>query len=249
MPHGDFVWCDLSARRLDIACAFYARLLGWRIGADTMTDGSEYRIAETARPVAGLYTMPRKFDDMGMPCFWMSYIAVDNAAAAVETARDLGGKVEVGPIDGIYGSTVALIRDPLGAGFTVIDGPGLTPRPAQPQPGDMAWNALYVSDAAAVIPFYRALFGWTIAPATDGGGRHHVHRDGARISEIHELPDAVRGKEQYWGIHFAVDDLAAANSLIRAEGGQLVYEDTETLLARDPDGAAFFLSEPSSFAG
>lgn len=242
MAHGGFVWCDLSARDIDGTCSFYERLLQWRYHTEVAPDGSDYRVGYTDNPVAGVYTMPAKFDAMGLPCFWMSYVEVSSVQTAIETATTLGGKVEVGPITGPNGYLIALIRDPLGAGFTVIEGEGLRPRPDRPKHGDMAWNELYVSDAQAVAAFYRSMFGWTIAKSENGTDRFDVTIGGEICSAISQLPDRVRGKEQFWGIHFAVDDVIAAKSYINSHG-TILYEDDNTLLARDPDDAAFFLNQ------
>ena len=241
MAHGDFVWCDLSARHLEEMCAFYEHLFNWKYLRSATPDGSDYRIAQAVNPVAGLFAMPEKFDEMGMPCFWMSYIEVASIKEAIEIAKSHGGRVELGPIPGGMGSKVALIRDPLGAGFTVIEGKGLQTRTANPRHGDMAWNALYLSDAEAVIPFYEALFGWIIEPADSATGEFDVTINGRHGSAIHQIPDAIRGREQYWGVHFAVDDLLKARS-VAGETGALVYEEDGLILACDPDNAAFFMT-------
>lgn len=247
MPTGDFVWCDLSTFHVEATKSFYAGLLGWTYEGTTQPDGSPYDIAATGRQAsAGIFAMPRKFRDMGLPSFWMSYNAVEDIDATVAEARRRGGKVEVGPIPFGEGASIALIRDPLGAGFTVYQGAGLHPRPAGLPAGRMVWNALYVSDASAVTPFYEALFGWRIAADPALPGVFAVHNaEGREIAAIHQLPDAVRGRFEYWAVHFAVPDLASARARIVAEGGEIVTDDADprrpALLARDPDGAAFYL--------
>ncbi len=160
MAHGDFVWCDLSSRRIAVAQQFYNRLFQWQYQTLQAGDGSDYLIASAGNQAnAGLYVMPQEFQDMGMPCFWMSYIAVSSAEQAVSDAARLGGKVEMGPRDWGDGSRIALIRDPLGAGFTVVEGSTFLLRNSKPSHGSIGWNALYVSNAASVIPFYEQLFG------------------------------------------------------------------------------------------
>ncbi|MEL6361243.1 MAG: VOC family protein [Pseudomonadota bacterium] len=241
MAHGDFVWCDLSARNLMAAREFYSGLFGWQYHSDVAPDGSEYLVAYSDNSVAGLFTMPKRFDQMGMPCFWMSYIEVRSVEEAIRVARDQGAKVEVGPVDGANGSVIALIRDQLGAGFTAIEGPGLVVRPEHPRHGEMAWNDLFVSDATAVMPFYQAMFGWEFTPTDGSGQTHDVTNNGVVCSTVHQLPEGVRGKEQFWGVHFAVDDLAIARTYV-IESGSILYERDSAILARDGDNAAFFLT-------
>ena len=242
---GDFVWCDLSSRRLDIARQFYHQLFGWHYETLVAADGSDYVMgANAAEPVAGLYTMPEKFQKMGMPCFWMSYIAVQSAAQAVAVGAELGGTVELGPLDWGNGSRTALIRDPLGAGFTVVEGGEFTAHTDAPQHGGMAWNALYVSEANAVVPFYQRLFGWQITPHANQAAHYDVANSaGKLISSIHELPTEFRGEQEYWAIQFTVDDLAAARETAIGAGGDFKYMQDGTAFVSDPDNAAFFLTD------
>ncbi|MEM8878817.1 MAG: VOC family protein, partial [Pseudomonadota bacterium] len=129
MAHGDFVWCDLSTFDVAGTRDFYGRLFGWSYDRIPQPDGSPYDVASINDvPQAGVFEMPEKFQKIGLPSFWMSYIQVDDAAAIVDLARQLGGKVEVGPIPYGEGALVALIRDPLGAGFTVYQGSDLSVR-------------------------------------------------------------------------------------------------------------------------
>lgn len=243
MTHGTFLWADLSAYRPQTARKFYSDLFGWAVPPQ------EYAIASYGNvPVAGLFQMPEKFIDMGMPSFWMSYIAVNNVETAIETARLHGGKVEIGPADFEGGGRYALIRDPLGAGFTVYEGRALDG--ALTGTGGRRGHALFVSDAAAVMPFYAALFGWSFG-ASDSGTRQILNRSHV-IAHLHEIPDpAIRGKEQYWAILF--DAPPQAPDRIRSLGGQVVATVTlpegPATVARDPDGAAFFtLQTPSTEA-
>ena len=248
MPKGDFLWCDLSTFQAEGTKRFYAALLGWSYETTSQPDGSPYHLAATGTgDAAAIFEMPEKFQKIGLPSFWMSYIAVDDIDATVEQARRLGGKVEVGPLAYGGGASIALIRDPLGAGFTVYQGSDLAPRRSDAPPGHMAWNALYVSDAAAVTPFYETLFDWRIAPRPSQAGVLAVQNArGEDISSIHELPESIRGRFEFWGVHFAVPDLAAAKAKVSESGGTILYEDTTanepTLLAQDRDGAAFFLA-------
>lgn len=254
MPHGDFVWCDLSTFRVEDTKRFYAELLGWRYDTAAQPDGTPYHLASTADgEAAAVFEMPEKFQKIGLPSFWMSYIEVDDIVEAVAQAGERGGKVEVGPIAFGEGASIALIRDPLGAGFTVYQGNELKPRRASAPPGHMTWNALYVSDAQAVVDFYEALFSWRISKNLLHAGVFQIRgTNGDEISEIHQLTDEVRGKHQFWGVHFTVADLSTAKSQIVGSGGEILYEDHAaagpTLLAKDPDGAAFFLrqSEPGA---
>lgn len=244
MAHGDFVWCDLSSFELDKAKSFYGNLFSWRFAPLPQPDGSNYLSASIAAgEQAGLFEMPARFQEMGLPSFWMSYIEVDDVDEAIQRAQEHGGKIELGPIVFDEEARIALIRDPLGAGFTVIESSRLPPRGTNGTTGAMRWNALYVSDAKAVLPFYEALFGWKIE-ADGKDGRYRVLSGGKHVSDVFELPEDIRGRFEFWGVHFAVDSLSEAKARLIGLGGEVIYEDgaQQELLARDLNGAAFFLT-------
>lgn len=252
MSTGDFVWCDLSAFNADKAKGFYGRLFDWRFEEISQADGTPYFIAfAAAGESAGIYSTPDRFQKMGLPSFWMSYVEVSHINATVERARECGGKVELGPQAYSNNDSIALIRDPLGAGFTVYEGNALSPRRPDATPGCMAWNALYVSDAQAVTEFYAGLFGWQISPHPAMPNSWIIlNAKGERISAIHEQSDELRGGYQYWGIHFAVRDANEAKARLVALGGQVLAEEAtatgSVLAAQDADGAAFYLVQAIS---
>ena len=257
MSAGDFVWCDLSAFNADRAREFYGRLLGWHFEEISQPDGTPYAIAFTsAGESAGIFDMPEPFQKMGLPSFWMSYVEVNDIRAAVERARERGGRVEFGPQAFGDNSSIALIRDPLGAGFTAYEGSDLSPRRRDAAFGHMTWNALYVSDAQAVIEFYASLFGWQISRDPSRLDRWIVRNArGEQIAAIEEQSDEMRGGYQYWGVHFAVRDAGEAMTTLSALGARVLAEEvTEAatvLAAQDVDGAAFYLvqSTPSQGLG
>lgn len=232
---GTFAWCDLSAYRPAVARQFYADLFGWRWSGE----GYDFALAgDTA--VAGVFEMPDRFKDMGMPSFWMSYIAVANLAEIVATARAEGGTLEMETDD------YALIRDPLGAGFTVHSGLGET-APASPVPGRRHGHGYFCSDLGKVIRFYGTLFGWSF-DATDRGYATIRTRTGAPIASALEVPNAVRGREQYWAVRFSVADLDDTEVTALAAGAKQVQRtdlpEGPALLVLDPDNAAFFVVAP-----
>lgn len=238
MPtHGTFLWCDLSALNLDQASRFYGDLLGWQVAS------GDYRIASTqSGPVAGLFSMPEMFRKISMPSFWMSYMAVRDIEAAVATAREHGGKVEIGPEPFPGGGQFALIRDPLGAGFTVFEGG--SPAGATDGAGGRLDHGLFVSDADAVIPFYEALFGWAFGPAK--AGVRTIAAGGETVAHLHEIPDpALRGKEEYWAVIFqaAAGTAKRLSSLGGTALAQTRLPEGAATMARDPDGAMFFFVE------
>jgi len=240
----DFIWCDLSAYEPDNAATFYADVLGWRV------EQGAYRFAFCGdEPVAALFEMPEFFRRIEMPSFWMSYIQVPSVQKAVEAAKAHGGKVELEDSFEEDGR-IALIRDPLGAGFTVYEGTMQAGAFGFARSGLRAAHDLHISDIGAVEGFYRAVFGWTVER---GGGEAAYFASATQpVARIHETSDAARGGFQYWGITFTVADLNAAARMIESSGGMLYPEMTHAgrrvLSGADSEGAAFFLTEAGAKA-
>ena len=148
----------------------------------------------------------------------MSYIAVDDIAATVEIARARGGMVEIGPEPFESGGQFALIRDPLGASFTVYQGDALSG--VTSSLGARVGHGLFVSDISAVRTFYETLFGWQIVPYESGV--HVVRHHGETIAYAHDIPDpGVRGAEEYGAVFFASRDLRETKERIKDAVGDL----------------------------
>ena len=232
---GGFAWADLSSPRPDAARRFYTDVFGWRFQED-----GGYAIGHADDdPVSGLYETPEKFQAMGMPSFWMSYIAVSDVAETVKTAKAAGGIIELAE------DCYALIRDPLGAGFTVHLSPSEIEAPLSDAPGRRAGHSLLCSDLSAIQPFYETLFGWRFAEAE--GGAKTVFRGPRRIATAMESSDDIRGKAQYWAVLFASDNLAETEARALAAGGSsdaaIHLPEGHAVALRDPNGAAFFVVE------
>lgn len=112
--HGSLCWNELHTPDVATASAFYSQLLGWQPTA--MPDMGEYRVFMLGENgIAG--AMPPAVP--GMPAAWLVYFAVDDAEAAVATAKQLGGTVLAEPTD-IPVGRMAMLADPQGAVFAII---------------------------------------------------------------------------------------------------------------------------------
>ncbi|NQZ42854.1 MAG: VOC family protein [Flavobacteriaceae bacterium] len=236
MQKNHFVFADLSTYDLDIARSFYAAVFDWDYRSE---DGSYLMAMHRGQSIAGLYETPQKFKDMNMPSFWMSYVEVESVTASVALAKDAGGIVELVELDNPVGK-IALIRDPLGAGFTIYEGNQLQSRYTD-SPSALVWNALFISDIAKVKPFYETLFSWSIEPTALTGEFDILDIRHQRIGSVYEVANRIKGKYEYWGVYFASNDLPKLKKAVLANGGSVVYEDGSTKVYSDPFGAFFHI--------
>lgn len=113
---GDFCWETISAKDLDGAKAFYTKVLGWKVqpgpgGIDTFA-------TEGGAVVADLQPA------QNMPPSWLTYVVVEDLAAATAKAEKLGGKVYVARVDVPEVGGIGVIADPFGAVIGLFEAQG-----------------------------------------------------------------------------------------------------------------------------
>ena len=114
MPN-TLVWTELQTRDTDAATAFYSAVFGWTHSVD----GSGYvMFAQDGRIQAGMMRMD---DSWGpVPPNWAIYFMVEDVEAAVSKVRELGGNVMVPPTQAGEMGRFAVVQDPQGGAFTVM---------------------------------------------------------------------------------------------------------------------------------
>ena len=103
---------------------------------------------------------PGADDAAGTAHAWTTYIAVDDAAAAMDQVRDHGGQVLAEPMDVMGLGTMAIALDPAGAPFGVWKAGTHTGFQVYNESGTVVWNEHLAADFDAAKSFYAAVFGW-----------------------------------------------------------------------------------------
>lgn len=238
MKENNFIFADLSTYDLKSARRFYSNVFGW-----TYKSGGDYFVAEhKGQQVSGLYETPQKFKDMNMPSFWMSYIQVEDVQETVSKAKSLGGIIELVDETLPIGK-IALIRDVLGAGFTVYEGDNLNAR-FENEENALIWNELFTLDFSKIKPFYEGIFNWKFESAGDADGcRFYIKNAHQQIGAIQEVDNQIKGDKNYWSVFFGVSNKEKTKKIALENGGSIVYEDDTTTVLADTHGA-FFHIEP-----
>jgi len=115
---GSLTWAELRTRSRASAAGFYEAVFGWEV--QSVQSGAETYITCLLDqvPVAGMVELGAA--DGRSPSFWMPYLAVDDCDAAASLAEGLGGEVCAPPHE-TGGLRLAVLRDPLGALFYVVE--------------------------------------------------------------------------------------------------------------------------------
>ncbi|MEV5951124.1 VOC family protein [Streptomyces sp. NPDC051993] len=124
---GAIIWNELNTSDTDAAASFYSKALG--VTAAPMEGGEGYFALNVGgRTVGGMQALSN-IENLPpqTPSHWLTYFAVDDTDSAVDTVVRGGGTVLKPPFDMMAGR-MAVVQDPQGAVFAVINAKG--PEPA-----------------------------------------------------------------------------------------------------------------------
>ena len=244
MSHGAPCWYELTTGDLAASQAFYGGLLHWTF-QDAGMPGFTYMLASAGSDMVAGMMKP----DQPMPEFWMVYFAVDSVDAAAAKAKSLGGGVHMEPADIPGTGRFAILTDPSGCPFGILQPlPGGTGGAFnQMAQGHGNWHDYASADANASAAFYGAMFGWTVSRVLDSapGMTYRVLAHGAQdIGGIGPIPPGGRGG---WTPYFGTPSINAAIASLTQLGGKSILEPMEVpggafiTYATDARGAVFAL--------
>lgn len=260
---GNPCWYELTSGDSPAAATFYGTVLGWET-QDAGMPGYSYLLAKSdGDMVAGMANA-----EGNQPPHWLIYFAVDDCDAAVKAILAAGGKDFVGPEDIPGTGRFAIVGDPQGARFGVLqpDMGNMTPEQIakaeagegnafdQKKAGHGNWTELMSSDPEAGFAFYSGLFGWQKSQAVDMGemGTYQLFsHHGADIGGVMGLGPAPMS---YWLPYFGANGVEAAIDRITAAGGTVIHGPQEVpggafiAIAKDPQGAHFAVVGPKELS-
>ena len=120
-------WHELNTWEPDQARHFYNVTLGWDFQPTQLPDGSRYWVAQKdGRAVGGIFQLTEP-DFEGIPAHWMTYLAVDDIAAAQSRAKQAGGEI-LRPAFRLHGvGRLSVVNDTSGAVIGLIEPEGYVP--------------------------------------------------------------------------------------------------------------------------
>jgi predicted enzyme related to lactoylglutathione lyase len=122
---GALSWNELNTRDPDAAKGFYAAVFGWKTRDFEMAEGTYLTVhrGDDDHSVGGIMDIRGRVP-AEVPNHWHVYFAVDDTDATVAKAKELGGGVAVEPMDIPDVGRFAILTDPHGAAFAVIQNTG-----------------------------------------------------------------------------------------------------------------------------
>jgi predicted enzyme related to lactoylglutathione lyase len=243
---GRFVWHQLMTRDVPGAKKYYSKLVGWKTMPWPLDPAYTVCHAE-AGPVAGIMELPAEVPT-DVPSHWVQYIGTRDVDATADAAVRAGGSVMKAPSDMQGAGRYAVLKDPQGALFAIIDPENARPEGAGPPPlGAFSWHELATSDHEAAFAFYSGLFGWDAIQRMDMGpngiylifGQNGVQRGGMYV------PSPDKQMPPSWTPYAHVPDADEAHALAGSLGSKSLFGPMEVPGGSrvagliDPAGAAF----------
>jgi predicted enzyme related to lactoylglutathione lyase len=133
--HGTAVWVDLSTPDQVKSGKFYSDLFGWKMVGENMNPakpGDYYHIVNGTDFIGGI--QPATHRDPKTPPFWLTYFDVADADATVKQVASLGGKVIMPTMAMGDVRKFAVLADPQGAVFALVQDLGGKESSATPKP-------------------------------------------------------------------------------------------------------------------
>jgi predicted enzyme related to lactoylglutathione lyase len=117
---GEWIWSSLHAKEAGVEAAFYQELFGYDVFDLPSDDGLEHLILSSddyARASAN--SLPG--GSMRRHPHWLNFVRVDNAASMTAKVISMGGHVLVEPRADRHGGMLAVVADPGGAPFGLME--------------------------------------------------------------------------------------------------------------------------------
>jgi uncharacterized protein len=241
-----FIWHDLMTSDVEAAKKFYGTVVGWTFNAQM----PEYHVAnvKSGQGMGGIMATPENLK--GMPPFWSGYIYVADVDAVCAKIKKLGGAIHREPWDVPNVARMAVVGDPTGANFNIMqpisqEGGNLPPSTTM---GAVGWNEAHVGDLNSAWDFYSTMFGWTkgtVMPMGEMGDYMLFQIDGKDVGGMMKQQPML--PRPMWLYYFNVDGIDAAVERITKAGGKIAMGPHQVpggqwiVSAFDPQGGNFNL--------
>jgi predicted enzyme related to lactoylglutathione lyase len=248
---GRFCWADLGTTDTAAAKKFYRGVLGWKAVDTPMGDGGQkYSMLNIGgKDICALYPMMPEQRKAKIPPFWLPFISVANADRTLKKAKAAGATVIAGPQDVPGAGRMAILADPVGAGFAIWEARGHPGTRLKAVPGTICWHDLNTPDKAASGKFYGKVFGWKTHTRDFSGNPYHLFKLG-REGIGGMWPTPLPKHPPAWFTYWIVEDCGKAVAKSKKLGGKVVLgpitvpKTCAFAILRDPQGAAFGALQP-----
>ncbi|MCO6353934.1 VOC family protein [Pseudoalteromonas shioyasakiensis] len=237
---GHVVWHDLITPNLAQSQTFYGSVFGWQFQAVN----DSYTLASLdGKLIAGI----AELDNKQNASHWLSLISSKDIAAVSEKTIKAGGKVLVSSTEIKGRGTIAVLEDPQGAVFSLINTVNGDPETHQTDNG-WIWQEVWSDNPEQSKAFYQSLGNYSAQNKPLSNGNYsYLALNGAPAIGFVKKPDAEIGNT--WVNYIKVADVDATLLKVTAAGGIVLMAPNDKVrsgsvaIIRDPAGAGIVIQE------
>jgi len=248
---GKIIWHDLITDTPAASEAFYTELFGWEfesvgLGFGASASANYKLIRHDGRLIGGMIDQTRLSveEDISQ---WIVLVSTDDIERSVQVVVDDGGTVFTPPTALADRGRIAVVADPQGALFALLETKDGDPLDHQPGLNDFLWNELWTNDTAAAVGFYQHLAGYDLEEkvVTADESYQYLSKDGVPRAGI--LANPIEDLAPLWSTYIRVEDPAAITARVEALGGRVllpVHErqlGVQVALIAGPSGAGIVI--------
>jgi hypothetical protein len=238
---GKIVWHDLVTPDLAAAQRFYGAMFGWTF--EPVAEGYVL-VRNDGRLIGGMASI-----DRSRPAgYWIALMSVPDVDQAVAQTTAAGGESLLPPFTLPGRGRIAVLRDPQGAVFGVVDSASGDPLDRAVDVNDWLWHEVWSEDRDAAAAFYTSLAGYSVeTDQTPGGTYSYLASQGRPRLGLGEKPGTEFSNT--WVSYLRVDDVQALTDRVEAHGGSVVMaprpevRNASVAIITDPNGAGLVLQE------
>jgi predicted enzyme related to lactoylglutathione lyase len=117
---GAFNWSEINTRDPEAAKAFYADVFGWQFEDKEFGGAGTYTlVSNDGDSFGGMVDITDRVP-AEVPAHWMVYFVSEDLDQSLETLREKGGSVAIGPMEISEVGRIAIVQDPWEATFALI---------------------------------------------------------------------------------------------------------------------------------
>lgn len=218
---GKLVWADLVTADLDGSRRFYGGLFDWTF-VEISDAGGDYVVAYgDGVPVAGMVSR-EPLAGQRRQARWIAYMSVSDVAAAAQDVVNKGGEILISARSVPARGEMAVLADPDGVPFGLIDSSSGDPEDFLPEIGDWIWAVYQSPDVNSAAAFYQDLAGYDVVPRGQlGKALHYLFvADGYARASIVEIPVDRLEMRPDWLYFVRVGNIEEALDRVNELGGR-----------------------------
>ncbi|MFV0576501.1 MAG: VOC family protein [Vibrio sp.] len=239
--HGQVIWRDLATTAPEKVKPFYHNVFGW----DYQTVSDDYSlITYQGNYIAGIAKMPAN----NSTNYWMPVISTNDIDLTLLKSEQAGGKTLLGNTNLKGRGEFAVIQDPQGAVFSVLNTVSGDPKALPKLNGSWMWQEVWSEDTVKSHNFYQKLGHFTYNTKKFGSHEYPY----LSISDQPSFGFVQKPNSEVpttWANYIKVADVDATVAKVKQNGGDVLMMPTAKVrngtvaIIRDPAGAGLVIQE------